>query len=39
MYDSSHQILHFMEMFAGLAQMIGLLRVFDYLQTQISPCT
>ncbi|PMD61317.1 Hly-III related protein [Hyaloscypha bicolor E] len=38
-YGSSHQILHFMVIFAGLTHMIGLLSAFDYLHTQISPCT
>lgn len=30
-YGSSHQILHFMVIFAALAHMFGLLRAFDHL--------
>ncbi|KAG9247733.1 hemolysin-III related-domain-containing protein [Calycina marina] len=37
-YGSSHQILHFMVVFAGLTHMVGLMSAFDYLHTQISPC-
>ena len=36
---SSHQILHFMVIFAGLAHMIGLVKAFDYLHPQDMPCT
>ena len=33
LYGSSHQILHFMVIFAGLAHMFGLLRAFRYYHT------
>ncbi|TVY76015.1 ADIPOR-like receptor SPBC12C2.09c [Lachnellula suecica] len=37
-FGGSHQILHFMVIFAGLAHMVGLLSSFDYLHSQKSPC-
>ncbi|KAH6662684.1 hemolysin-III related-domain-containing protein [Halenospora varia] len=37
-YGSSHQILHFIVIFARLTYIIGLLSAFNYLHTQISPC-
>ncbi|KAK0109754.1 hypothetical protein ONS95_002430 [Cadophora gregata] len=37
-YGSSHQILHFLVIFAGLVHMFGLLRAFDYLHAAGSPC-
>ncbi|KAG4034507.1 hypothetical protein MFRU_003g04670 [Monilinia fructicola] len=36
---SSHQILHFMVIFAGLAHMAGLLRAFDHIHTGKSHCS
>ncbi|KAH6664593.1 hypothetical protein B0J14DRAFT_607322 [Halenospora varia] len=35
-YGSSHQILHFIVIFARLTYIVGLLSAFDYLYTQIS---
>jgi adiponectin receptor len=32
-FGASHQILHFMVIFAGLAHMVGLFRAFDYVRT------
>ncbi|CZT51252.1 related to IZH2 Implicated in Zinc Homeostasis, membran protein [Rhynchosporium secalis] len=37
-YGSSHQILHFMVIFAGLAHMVGLLKAFDHLYANKSLC-
>ena len=37
-YGNSHQILHVMVVFAGLAHMNGLLRAFDYAHSQNLPC-
>ncbi|CAG8959934.1 hypothetical protein HYFRA_00012651 [Hymenoscyphus fraxineus] len=37
-FGTSHQILHFMVIFAGLAHMVGLLKAFDHLHSQQSPC-
>ena len=38
-YGSSHQILHVMVILAGLAHMFGLFSAFDYVHSQLSPCT
>ncbi|KAF7917715.1 uncharacterized protein EAE98_010131 [Botrytis deweyae] len=35
---SSHQILHFMVIFAGLAHMAGLLRAFDHIHSDTFQC-
>ncbi|TGO33529.1 hypothetical protein BHYA_0241g00020 [Botrytis hyacinthi] len=35
---SSHQILHFMVIFAGLAHMAGLLRAFDHIHSETFQC-
>ncbi|KAF5879103.1 putative hemolysin-iii channel protein [Botrytis fragariae] len=35
---SSHQILHFMVIFAGLAHMAGLLRAFDHIHSDTFRC-
>jgi len=32
-FGGSHQILHFMVIFAGLAHMVGLFRAFDHVRT------
>ncbi|KAF8542949.1 hemolysin-III related-domain-containing protein [Trichophaea hybrida] len=37
-FGASHQILHFMAIFAGLAHMRGLLRAFDYTHSQDFMC-
>jgi len=37
-YGGSHQILHFMVIFAGIAHMFGLLSAFDFIHAQINPC-
>lgn len=37
-YGSSHQILHFMVIFAGIAHMFGLLKAFDHLHSHPAPC-
>ncbi|KAF8246041.1 Hly-III related protein, partial [Wilcoxina mikolae CBS 423.85] len=37
-FGASHQILHFMAIFAGLAHMCGLLRAFDYTHSQNFMC-
>lgn len=37
LYGSSHQILHFMVIFAGLAHMFGLLRAFRYYHNTFRP--
>ncbi|KAH8592041.1 hemolysin-III related-domain-containing protein [Bisporella sp. PMI_857] len=37
-FGSSHQILHFMVIFAGLTHMFGLLSAFDFLHMQTAPC-
>jgi adiponectin receptor len=37
-YGSSHQILHFLVILAGLTHMFGLLSAFDYLHGQSQPC-
>ncbi|CAG8971203.1 hypothetical protein HYALB_00010576 [Hymenoscyphus albidus] len=37
-FGTSHQILHFMVIFAGLAHMVGLLKAFGHLHSQQSPC-
>ncbi|CAD6440153.1 17e83670-714d-4352-be45-86355690f663 [Sclerotinia trifoliorum] len=36
---SSHQVLHFMVIFAGLAHMAGLLRAFDHIHSEEFRCT
>ena len=36
-YGSSHQVLHFMVILAGLAHMIGLFRAFNYAHAVFGP--
>lgn len=38
LFGSSHQILHFMVIFAGVAHLFGLLRAFDYVHSMPTPC-
>jgi len=37
-YGNSHQILHVMVVFAGMAHMVGLVKAFDYLHSQKGAC-
>lgn len=38
-FGSSHQVLHFAVMLAGLAHMFGLFRAFDHIRTASSLCS
>ena len=37
-WGSSHQILHVMVIFAGLAHMMGLVRAFNYVHGGVDKC-
>ena len=37
-HGSSHQIFHFLVIFAGLTHMFGLLRAFDFVHSQANLC-
>ena len=37
-YGSSHQIFHFLDVFAGLTHMFGLLSAFDFVHSQVNLC-
>jgi adiponectin receptor len=38
-YGCSHQVFHFIVIFAGLAYMFGLLSAFGFIHSQAQSCT